>query len=535
MASKSIFVREATGLVREFGPMMALMMAMNNMIGGGIWALSIAMPYTYPGSNPPLAFIIGLIPAFFFALSYAWMASSMPRAGGDYVFISRLVHPVLGYIVTFGNFLGRWFSVGFLLVTDVGLWGFALFLLGRGSGNAGLAAFGNYLATADPTTVILGAILLLLTVWFFLTIGGKVFAGYTAVIWFVPLVGSIIAILLSLGNPFNPAAYKAAWDALWGAGAYDEIANLAKNMPQNYTTPSFNATILAVSGAALFAYSGFHNPAQWSGEIKNPKRNLLIGIIGGTLISAVIYITLAVSAFYAGGNFILQYDYVYYTPALRSQLHIMPPIAPTLPMFAVLFAGGNVLLMFLIATAGAFSLYHVNPSALMMETRRVFAIAFDRFFPERFANVSERFHTPTWAIVFMMVGGILGIIISSPVLGPARALAGGINATFMYLIGFTLTGLALAILPKRKPAIYESIKTGALPIPPICGAIACILGAIFFVLNGSTLLPIGWSHPDIPISVLTLLIGLCLFAYYSRRNKKMGVDLKALLSEIPPE
>lgn len=510
---------------------MALMMAMNNMIGAGIWGLSVRMPYIYPGSNPVLAFIIGLIPAFFFALSYAWMASSMPRAGGDYVFISRLVNPVLGYVVTFGNFLGRWFSVGFLLVTDVGLWGISLMILGRGMGNAGLTSFGTYLSTADPLIVIAGAIVLLLTVWFFLSIGGKVFAAYTAIIWFVPLVGAIIAILLSFGNPFNPTTYRVAWDAVWGSGSYNEIVNLAKNMPANYTTPNFNATILAVSGAALFAYSGFHNPAQWSGEIKNPKRNLIIGIIGGTLISAVIYISLAASSFYAGGNFILQYDYVYYRPELRAQLQIMPKIEPTLPMFAMLFTGGNVILAFLIATAGAFSLYHVNPSALMMETRRVFAIAFDRFFPEKFASVSERFHTPTWAIGFMIVGALFGIIISSPALGPARSLAGGINATFMYLLGYTFTGLALALLPKRKPEIYASIKTGKVPIPAICGAVAFILGAIFFVISGSTL-PL---YPDITVSIIILLLGLCLYGYYAYKNKKMGVDLKALLSEIPPE
>jgi len=478
-----------------------------------------------------LAFIIGLIPAFFFALCYAWMASSMPRAGGDYVFISRIVNPVIGYVVTFGNFLGRWFSVGFLLVTDVGLWGLALLILGRGMGNAGLTSLGNYLSTADPTVLIVGAILLLLTVWFFMSIGGKVFAAYTAILWFVPLVGAIIAILVSFSNPFNPTAYKTAWDAVWGSGAYNEVVNLAKNMPANYTTPSFNATILAVSGAALFAYSGFHNPAQWSGEIKNPKRNLIIGIIGGTFISAVIYISLAASTFYAGGNFILQYDYVYFNPALRAQLQIMPKIAPTLPMFAILFTAGNPLLAFLIATAGAFSLYHVNPSALMMETRRVFAISFDRFFPERFANVSERFHTPTWAIAFMMVGAIFGIIISSPILGPARALAGGINATFMYLLGYMFTGLALALLPKRKPEVYASIKTGKLPIPRVCGIVAFVLGVVFWLLSGSTL-P---AYPDLTVSAVILAIGLCLYAYYMRKNKKMGVDTKTLLSEIPPE
>jgi len=531
MASKSIFVREATGLVREFGPMMALMMAMNNMVGAGIWGLAVRMPYTYPGSDPTLAFIIGLIPAFFFALSYAWLASCMPRAGGDYVFISRTINPALGYLVTIGNFLGRWFSVGFLLVTDVGLWGLSLRILGLGTGNKDLASFGTFLSTADWPIVIAGAILLLLTVWLFMSIGGKVFAAYTAVIWFIPLVGAIIAIALSYGNPFNPTSYKATWDAVWGSGSYQEIVNLATNNKWSAAAPNFNATIQAVAGAAIFAYSGFHNPAQWSGEIKNPKRNLMIGIIGGTLITAVIYITLASSAFFAGGNFISQYDFVYYTPALRSQLQIMPKIEPTLPMFAVLFAGGNVIVALLIATAGAFSLYHVNPSALTMETRRVFAIAFDRFFPERFANVSERFHTPTWAIAFMMVGAIFGIIISSPILGPARTLAGGINATFMYLLGYMFTGLALAMLPIAKPEIYESIKIGGLPrLPQICGIVAFAAGILFFAVNAQTL-----QILDITISALVLGIGLSLFVYYSYKNQKMGIDLKTLMSEIPPE
>ncbi|MEM3622282.1 MAG: APC family permease, partial [Candidatus Bathyarchaeia archaeon] len=402
--SKATFVREATGLVREFGPMMALMMAMNNMIGAGIWGLSVRMPYNYPGSDPTLAFIIGLIPAFFFAISYAWLASCMPRAGGDYVFISRTTNPALGYVVTIGNFLGRWFSIGFLLVTDVGLWGIAFLMLGKGTGNAAILDLGKFLASPPDPLVTLGiAFLLLLTIWFFLTIGGTAFKAYIAIIWFIPLVGALACIALNYANPFNPASFQSAWDAVWGTGSYNEILTIAQKYNYSPTAPNFDATIRAVAGAALFAYSGFHNPAQWSGEIKNPKRNLLIGIIGGTLITAVIYITMAASAFYAGGDFIAKYSWAYYKG--KADFVITPKIEPVLPMFAVLFAGGNVFLAFLIATAGAFSLYHVNPSALMMETRRVFSLAFDRLFPERFANVSERFHTPTWAILFMIVGG----------------------------------------------------------------------------------------------------------------------------------
>ena len=528
---KALFVREATGLIREFGPATALMMAMNNMIGAGIWGLSIRMPYTYPGSDPALAFIIGLIPAFFFAISYAWLASCMPRAGGDYVFISRTTNPALGYVVTIGNFLGRWFSIGFLLVTDVTLWGVALRILGKGTGNAALADFGTFLsAPPDPTILLIGAILLLLSVWFFLTIGGTAFKVYTVLIWFIPLIGAIACILLCLANPFIPASFSKAWDAVWGAGSYNEIVKIATDTGWKPTAPNFDATIRGVAGAALFAYSGFHNPAQWSGEIKNPKRNLLIGIIGGTLITAVIYISLAGSAFYAGGEFISQYNWAYYKA--RAQFAITPKIEPVLPMFSTIFAGGNVLLAFLVATAGAFSLYHVQPAALMMETRRVFSLAFDRLFPERFASVSERFHTPTWAIIFMVVGGIVGIVISSPLLGPLRTLAGGINATFMYLLGYLFTGLALALLPIVRPEIYESIKVdvAGVPLPAACGVVAFALGLFFFATNASIMAPM-----DISISCLVLGIGLALYLYYSYKIKKMGIDVKTLLSEIPPE
>ncbi len=529
--SRKLFIREATGLVREFGPFMVLMMAMNNMIGAGIWGLSIRMPYTYPGSDPTLAFVIGLIPAFFFAISYAWLAACMPRAGGDYVFISRAINPALGYVVTIGNFLGRWFSVGFLLVTDVALWGVALRILGKGSGNVALADFGTFLsAPPDPTVTLVGAILLLLTVWLFLTIGGTVFKVYTAIIWFIPLLGGIACILLNFANPFGPASFSKAWDVVWGAGSYQEVVTIAQQTGWTLGAPNFDATITAVAGAALFAYSGFHNPAQWSGEIKNPKRNMLLGIISGTLITAVIYIGLAGSAFFAGGDFISQYNWAYYKA--RAQFVITPKIEPVLPMFGVIFAGGNVLLALLIATAGAFSLYHVQPAALMMETRRVFSLAFDRFFPERFASVSERFHTPTWAIVFMIVGGILGIIVSSPVLGPLRTLAGGINATFMYLLGYLFTGLALALLPIVRPEIYESIKVdvAGMPLPAVCGLAGFVFGIFFFAQNARVMAPL-----DISISCLVLGIGLALFLYYSYKNKQMGIDVKTLLSEMPPE
>jgi amino acid transporter len=356
------------------------------------------------------------------------------------------------------------------------------------------------------------------------------FKAYVAVIWLIPLVGGILCILLNFANPFNATSFSKAWDVVWGAGSYKEIVTIAQNTGWKPAAPNFNATIEAVAGAALFAYGGLHSPAQWAGEVKNPRRSMLIGIIGGTLIAAVIYIALAGSTFYAGGEFISQYNWAYYKAS--GQFTITPRVEPVISMFTAIFAGGNVFLAFLIASAGAFSLYHVVPSLFMMQTRHTFAFSFDRFFPEKFTTVSERFHTPVWATLFTVVGGALGIIISSPLFGPLRTLAGGINTTFMLLLLWTFMGLALALLPTVKPEIYESMKldVAGVPLPAVCGIVAFALGLYFLTTSARVMPPL-----DITMSCIVLGLGATLYLYYWYRNKKMGVDPRLLFAEIPPE
>ncbi len=136
-----------------------------------------------------------------------WPGPSNEKTCMHYVFISRIINPALGYVVTIGNFLARWFGTGFGLLVHVSLWGLALIILGKGTGNRAITNFGTFLSTADPTIAIAGAIILLLTIWLFLTIGGRAFMAYNVVVWFVPLVGAVLAIFLNAGNPFNAATY----------------------------------------------------------------------------------------------------------------------------------------------------------------------------------------------------------------------------------------------------------------------------------------------------------------------------------------
>jgi len=111
-----LFVRNATGLVREVSRWDALIM---NTLGmnvalGAIFML-LQAPGNFPGGNMLLAIAIGtLVMAFTLLWVYSEFAAAMPRAGGDYVFVSRALHPIAGWLMSWSQ--GLWlifFWIGF--------------------------------------------------------------------------------------------------------------------------------------------------------------------------------------------------------------------------------------------------------------------------------------------------------------------------------------------------------------------------------------------------------------------------------------
>src|SRR3954466_13988634 len=91
------FTRNATGLVREVSATDALIMntiGMNVAVGSVF--LFLQAPALFPRGSMLLAVIIGtVLMAFTLLWVYSGRAAAMPRSGGDYVFVSRALHPFL--------------------------------------------------------------------------------------------------------------------------------------------------------------------------------------------------------------------------------------------------------------------------------------------------------------------------------------------------------------------------------------------------------------------------------------------------------
>ncbi|MGI0091330.1 MAG: hypothetical protein ACREBS_06440, partial [Nitrososphaerales archaeon] len=123
---KSVFTRNSTGLIKEISPHQAFIY---NFMAIGLytftWAtlFSIAYSTKFAGSSIGLAVVMMALAAIPFYLCTSMLSSAMPRAGGDYVWQSRVIHPAIGFASTFSAWtVWQWYFSGFLgvVITTLG-------------------------------------------------------------------------------------------------------------------------------------------------------------------------------------------------------------------------------------------------------------------------------------------------------------------------------------------------------------------------------------------------------------------------------
>src|SRR3954468_3705974 len=105
-AAPTLFLRNATGLVKGWSGFDAFtysFMSVNLVTLGMFYSLAV---FGYvPGANPILSIVFAAIAVTFLAIAYSGLIAAMPRAGGDYVWQSRVLDGIPGIVaaaVVFG-------------------------------------------------------------------------------------------------------------------------------------------------------------------------------------------------------------------------------------------------------------------------------------------------------------------------------------------------------------------------------------------------------------------------------------------------
>jgi basic amino acid/polyamine antiporter, APA family len=351
-------------LERKLGLFPVTNIVIANMIGAGIFTTTGLLMGDLKKPLLMLAlWLVGGIIALCGALSYGELGAAIPKAGGEYAFLSKLFHPGFG-------FLSGWVS----------------FFAGFSAPIAASAiGFSEYLTRAFPSLLEPGILdgpadgvavkkflSILVIVLFTLIHARGVEAGARVQNFLTLLKVTLVAALIVAG---------------FSSGRGD-FAHLAQGGGFRFDFGGWKTIGLSLMWI-MFAYSGWNASAYIGSEIKDPRRNLPLSLIMGT--AGVVVLYLLINLFY---------------------VYAVPPEN----MAGVISIGGLAVgnlfgksLESVLSALIAFALFSSLSAFIILGPRVYYAMACDRCFFPFAAEVHPRFRVPSKSI--MLQGLIASVLV----------------------------------------------------------------------------------------------------------------------------
>jgi amino acid transporter len=535
-AGGRLFTRQATGLVRSVSPLSHIIF--NTFTAPAAFVLAIALFWTlgaFPGGNLYVALTLGYVSGFVFAFAISTVTSAIPRSGGDYVFVGRVLHPIVGIVSSFC------FTAGVLLSAA----GITLFLV-TGALAPSFAAIG--VVSHSHTLLNWGATLETNHGWQYgIGIGFIALAALLAgsgwkwslrvqnfgfVLTGLGLLVTAIVVLVQSGGDFV-SQFNSYADPLTGnSDSYHGIIAAAQKQGINVspgshfinTWPAYGAVI----GFSIYAFYSTHI----SGEVRQAKTwKTPIAMVGAAAINLGLCLIMTLIFFHGFGNhFFTAANAVNGTDA-------WPFPAPPFYVFLTSIAGGSAALAWFLGISLVFTFFVVLWLQFMQPMRALFAYAFDGVLPLRIARVSSRSHVPVVSLS-IVIAIVIGLY-SWAVYGSNffTVYANAVIITVVALILMSLAVISFAYL--RKDVWQGSVVTSRIfgvPITTLAGigalAVAVINGFLYLHYPG-----LGIANRGEAFRNMGIVVGAALVVYFVADfvRRRQGMALTKAASEIPPE
>jgi basic amino acid/polyamine antiporter, APA family len=523
-STPSLFLRNATGLVRELSAFDAF-----NLVFAGVScpigffeAMSFA-PEFWPRADMIWAYLLAGPLCVFFALVYVYFTVIMPRSGGEYVWLSRTAHPFLGFVINVALtyvFL-TWAAINLTILATVCAPAVALVT----------GTHASWLASPSKGEIAVFVTVLIALFTLLMIRGVRPMARYMVVLFaYVWIAACVLLVVLGTGSH---SGFIHSWNTTAGTFSFTGIMTKAHGL-------GFSAVggvaIMATLYAMIFSinsFLGFQWTGYFAGEVKNIRRSAHVSILGA-LAAAWIVCTIWAALIYKfyGRDFFGSLVYLGFGPGAS---HVSLPFAPYVVQLVHFLPVGEALQIGFVLMFAAVTFWFV-PASFMLATRNLFAWSFDRLAPDKMADVSDRYHTPIPAIIFVAV-----IIEALVLLNIYSNLSGWLlSVIWVYGVMFVIISGVAAWLPWHKRKLHEQSPKWAqrrfLRVPVITWVgLASMVVWTFVVVAAFTT---GFMSTSLQpmIDSVVVPVGAAVYYFAARYvRRRQGLDLSRVFGEIPPE
>jgi amino acid transporter len=533
----TLFLRKATGLVRGWSVRDSMIYAClaTNVITLGIYEFSFQS--FIPKGQLLTSILVSAVWVSFLVIAYAGLIVTIPRAGGDYVWQSRILGSGVGFVMAA---TGWWFILwlwapiyGNILSVELfqPLWA----TLGDPSGATWFATKTGIFVVCLITIALAGVLV---------SIGMAGYARIQKWCFYSGLVGFAVIVILLLVN--NHAAFVSSFNTeahkIFGvSNAYGTTQAGAAKI--GYTSPAFGFSPLGASLLLVPMMMFYILWPNWGstlyGEIRGASdfRRVFAGMFTGlwiTVALSVIFLLVVAKTF--GNDFYNNANALYWSAFYGGKTAPAIPIWP----YPVMFAGWLVHnAVFQVALILVMSLWFIGwvGTLFLSSTRVIFAAAFDRVLPDRAAEVSEKRKVPFYSLVLMLLPAVA---LSAVYAYSLKFETYTLDATLVIAITYLFSAIAVVILPWRKPDLWRAspasrIKIFGVQIVPVAGVVTIGL-LVYNLYEWFSNDAYGVNNHD-SLYFMGALYVLAILVYVVARivRTRQGIDLSLINKEIPVE
>jgi basic amino acid/polyamine antiporter, APA family len=533
----TLFLRKATGLVRGWSVRDSMIYAClaTNVITLGIYEFSFQS--FIPKGQLLTSILVSAVWVSFLVIAYAGLIVTIPRAGGDYVWQSRILGSGVGFVMAA---TGWWFILwlwapiyGNILSVELfqPLWA----TLGDPSGATWFATKTGIFVVCLITIALAGVLV---------SIGMAGYARIQKWCFYSGLVGFAVIVILLLVN--NHAAFVSSFNVeahkIFGvSNAYGTTQAGAAKI--GYTSPAFGFSPLGASLLLVPMMMFYILWPNWGstlyGEIRGASdfRRVFAGMFTGlwiTVALSVIFLLVVAKTF--GNDFYNNANALYWSAFYGGKTAPAIPIWP----YPVMFAGWLVHnAVFQVALILVMSLWFIGwvGTLFLSSTRVIFAAAFDRVLPDRAAEVSEKRKVPFYSLVLMLLPAVA---LSAVYAYSLKFETYTLDATLVIAITYLFSAIAVVILPWRKPDLWRAspasrIKIFGVQIVPVAGVVTIGL-LVYNLYEWFSNDAYGVNNHD-SLYFMGALYVLAILVYVVARivRTRQGIDLSLINKEIPVE